>query len=556
MNESVRAFDALTQEFYQVWFRYHPEEALDAGVCGFEGLLPGVDDDDIGALAGWLENLILGLEELDFHALDAKRQLDFQLLSGAARLELYSLMEQDWRHRDPVRFLPVRILHQLLLHPQVDVRGALEECLSHIPDYLRHARNQLFAFPGLIPTLWLEAARAQGQEGIAYLRELRDSTLVRRLCKNPVRIQVLCDQAVAAITDHEHFIQHELAGQASGSIGCGEQRFVHILTQKHFLAAEVEQLSALARESHEQSVTELEALCLEYNGDNDPERWLSTLLAREPLSTADALEYGRAQVQAAQTFLIQQALFELPMEAHLKLAEMPIGGHASAGEPAYVAPTPGDPDLGGTLYFNLADGDRRHRLPAVLTGQCLRNGWPGRHLQAVCAAYSPVAGSLVRRLNDSTTLTEGWTLYAEQLMFEQGFTPEPEQSLVRLLERQRYALLAILDVEIHAQGLAPELAHARLCTLPGFTPAQAEADLLRLSRQPGDALAALIGLQVILALRDVQQQQDPLFSLREFHQRLLGAGAVAAPLVARQAFGQEAWEAVCNHIGFPCMALP
>jgi len=49
------AFGPWSASFYEVWFRFHPERAIEAGVSGFEGRLPAFDDDDVGALTSWLE---------------------------------------------------------------------------------------------------------------------------------------------------------------------------------------------------------------------------------------------------------------------------------------------------------------------------------------------------------------------------------------------------------------------------------------------------------------------------------------------------------------------
>ena len=548
MSDAARIFDGLIQEFYQVWFRFHPADALDAGVSGYEGLLPCVDDDGMGALSSWLENLIVSLEELDFQALDEDRQLDLQLLFGACQAELYALLEHDWRHRDPLRFLPVRAVHQLLLHPQVDLRGALEGSLSRIPEYLRYARSQLSTFPELIPSLWLESAGLEGRAGILYLRELRENPLVRRLCKNPSRIQGLCDQAVEAMEAYLHFLHEDVSSRAKGGIGCGEKRFAQLLARKHFLSMEIAQLESLARRTYEQTWDELKALCLKHNGSEEPELWLTALRKRNPLSPSEMLEYVRAQSHALHNFLRDQEVFDIPQDARLKVSEAPASLHTKACAPSYVPPAPGDPHLCGVLYFNLVDTALCDRLPAVLTGQCIRGGWPGRHLQAVAAAMGPAAGTLPRRLHVSATLMEGWPLYAEQLMFELGFSAEPEQSLMRLLERLRRCLLAILDIEIHAQGLEPEKAVQMLAVLPGMSEEKAEADLLQLSRYPADALATIIGYRLIEVLHK-QQCAIGDEQCGAFDGHLLQQGAVAAPLVIRHHFGAPAWDVVREQVG-------
>ena len=46
---------------------------------------------------------MVGVEAMDYFALDADRQLDMQWLFGTAQAEHYALLERDWRHRDPIR---------------------------------------------------------------------------------------------------------------------------------------------------------------------------------------------------------------------------------------------------------------------------------------------------------------------------------------------------------------------------------------------------------------------------------------------------------------------
>ncbi len=43
-------FDALCDQYYHSWFRYHPETAVDVGVYDYAAQLRSYDHDDIGAL--------------------------------------------------------------------------------------------------------------------------------------------------------------------------------------------------------------------------------------------------------------------------------------------------------------------------------------------------------------------------------------------------------------------------------------------------------------------------------------------------------------------------
>ena len=544
MDAAARDFDELVREFYDVWFRFHPERALEVGVSGYEGEFGAVDDDDIGALESWLESLIVGLEEIDYGALDDDRRIDLEILFGACQEEHHQLLEQDWRHRDPLRFLPFRVLHQLVLTPQIELRNGLGVCLSRIPEYMRHARSQLSSFPELIPHPWVEAALLEGRHGLEYLTALRDSALVRRICKNPTEIQGLCDDALAALTDFLHYLEEEVEHRAQGAIGCGEARFRQILQQRHFLTTEPGRLQVLVDALFESCEEELQALALEHTGDRDPLAWLEEMHLRSPLAQGDMLEFAREHSRKVSGFLQETGALSLPPRSRLKILEAPGDLQPGSCSPDYVAPAPGDPDLVGIVYLNLEGCSVSARLPAGLTGQCIRNGWTGRHLQQVAAASSPDAGSLIRRLNRSASMGVGWPLYAEQLMHDLGFTVLPEESFVRLLERARRLQLARVDIGIHTGAMDAEQALRMLDGLPGMSPRQTAIALMEVSRRPGSAVAGVVGWRIIEEARACLEAGDGEFDLCAFHDRLLAPGPIAAPLLISRRFGAPLWEAV------------
>ena len=49
-NSAQQTFKALLEHYYHAWFRFHPEEAIQVGVPGYEEGLRAYSDDDIGAL--------------------------------------------------------------------------------------------------------------------------------------------------------------------------------------------------------------------------------------------------------------------------------------------------------------------------------------------------------------------------------------------------------------------------------------------------------------------------------------------------------------------------
>jgi uncharacterized protein (DUF885 family) len=546
MSQVFRIFDSLVQEFYEGWFRFYPQAALSAGVSGYEGGLPVVDDDETGALVFWLESLILALEELDYQALDRDRQLDLQLLFGASQEQYHMLVEQDSRHRDPLRYLPGCGVRQLVHAPQVERSEALKKYLAAVPEYLRHARGQLSALPPSVPEFWSQAALRQVEVEIAYLRGLKKSRMQLRGYENVARIHKLCDEAADALQDYLRFLEEGIAPHAQGDMGCGRSRYLQLLRHRHFLSVDPEKLHALIDRAHQQALESLNALCREQGDGREPTAWLQELATGNWSDGKQALEFARDHCRDLRRFLQQNNLVRIPAQAVdlrcLEQTEEVVFGECFSG---YKGPACGDPDLQGDFYLEL-NGDLS---PQRIIAQGIRNGWSGRHLLEITAAGGTASDSLLRRINRSPALIGGWMLYAEQMLFEQGFDTRPELSLLCLSEQVFRTGLALLDLELHVNGMGLEQALRCLRELPGVSVSRAENELLRLSRFPADAAAAVIGWRLIAGLRNTQEQEAPEFDLQAFHMRILEQGIIPPPLLIKQGVGEQKWRELCAVVG-------
>src|SRR6185436_16968272 len=175
---------------------------------------------------------------------------------------------------------------------------------------------------------------------------------------------------------------------------------------------------------------------------------------------------------------------------------------------------------------------------------CVHEAYPGHHLHFATVNGNAVARVLPRLLNASATFYEGWALYCEQLMQEEGFLNRPESRILLLRDRLWRALRVCIDVELHTRGLTPEAAAERLVAVLGFPPAQALADVTWYTQSPTVPLGYATGWALINALRECVRAQEPEITLRAFHDRLLSAGAIALPLAIQRVFGEPMWREV------------
>ena len=530
----------LIDSYYNAWFRFHPEVAVDLGIAGYSELLTPCDENDIGALTALNEKLIDAVEELNTEGLDANQQIDLKLMQGAALLELKQLIERDWRYRNPARFLPIHAIYQLTLRTVADQHQALAARLTAIPAYLRTARGYLRTEPQLIPPIWLEAAVSEALHGAEYFRSLRKHPVISQYS-----LDSLIDDAAHAVEDYATFLQKELAPQAKGDFACGREHFELLLLHRHGLELSADELHAFGQRLFDETLEQLKAQTMKVHGDEDVQA-LTAEIQKDHPPAEQLLSYYRDGMTSARQFLEQQGLVSLPQQEELKVVETPIFLRHQIPFAAYVEPAFNDPQQRGLYYVTPASDEAalgEHNFVSV-QHTCVHEAWPGHHLQFVTAHQHPVAHTLPRLVNPSATLYEGWALYCEQLMVEQGFLQSSESQFVLLKDRLWRALRIMLDVELHCRGLSVDAAAERMQTTLGFTREQAMADLSWYTQAPTVPMGYGTGWALITATRERLSAVQDDFSLRSFHDGLLSAGSLALAHVIRTQFGDPLWESV------------
>ncbi|MDH5471903.1 MAG: DUF885 domain-containing protein [Gammaproteobacteria bacterium] len=538
-----QAFHALLDQYYHAWFRYHPEQAVHVGVAGYEEFLRAYSDDDIGALISLNEKLISSLDELDFYALDAESQIDYSVLYNAAIIELHDLLEHDWRYRRPQDFLPVDAIHQLISRPVDNLHQAFKRRLQQIPEYLRGARAYLSQQPALIPADWLNSACQQAKAGVIYFRDLVRHPEVVSKFQNPARLQPLCEAAAGAMDDFLRFLEQELKPKATGEFASGQHYFERLVKHNHFLDVSADDLHAFGQSLFDSTQKQLLELTREMRGDDDIQAVLARIRQDHPDSGADALLTAyRASMKSAYDFITQHELVSVPEKQMLKVMETPIFLRHEIPFAAYEEPASRDESQQGYYYVTpVVSGDQmlEHNWTSIdLT--CVHEAFPGHHLQFVTANQNS-SNSLPRLLNPSATLYEGWALYCEDLMLEQGYLDRPEHKFIMLRDRLWRALRVMLDVELHTRGLSAEDAAQRMCDSLGFDLDQCRADISWYIQSPTVPMGYATGWALIRAVREIESKQSD-FNLKDFHNRLLSVGSCALPLVIKRAFGDATWQ--------------
>lgn len=529
--------------YYRAWFRFHPEVAVDLGVEGYAEQLRPYGEDERGALIVLHEKLLSALEEFDDSDLGDEQQIDLMLMRGRVLMDLKDLDECDWRVRDPGRYLPVHAIYQLTVRQVEDQKAAFTARLTAIPDYLRGARAQLKQQPEQIPATWLESAIAEASQGAVYFRSLEHHPQLARY-----GLATLLEEAAHALDDYARFLESELAPLAKGDFARGLDYYNMLLNYRHYIDVDADTLHQFGQKLFEKTLGELYEVTRSLRGDENVAAMTATLQSKG-LGKTDLISSYREVMQAAKQFVIDKQLVSIPEVEELQVVETPIFLQHQIPFAAYLDPAPNDPKQVGHYYVTPAKDEKLgEHNPISLQHTCVHEAWPGHHLQFVTANLSKDSNTLPRLINASATLYEGWALYCEQLMHEQGFLSEAESAFVLLKDRLWRAMRVMIDVEIQTRGLSVGAAAERMQSLLGFSRTEAMAELSWYSQAPGVPMGYATGWALINATRDRLKTVDDKFDLKQFHDQLLSAGSIALPLVIGQRFGKPLWESVRREV--------
>lgn len=531
-------YRAFATAYLQAYYERHPVRSTALGIHDHDGRLRDMRRAAIRRRTADLRRWLKDLNAIPREALSADEALDQQILDHAIRAELLELEEvRGWR-RDPMQYnrLIADGIASLIDRDFAPLERRLPrliERLEGIPAITAAARDNLRD----VPRLWCELAVHSGEGTLKFLRGDVPLALEEQgFASLPASLRRRFRKAQArALERMERFVtwlREELLPRARGDFRLGPELFERKLRLEEHVALSVEELRRLNEEAIREYRSWIEGVASQIDPQRPAAEVIHEVASRYP-SPDELIPAAERFVEQGRDFVARHEIVTLPT-TRLPIVR-PTPRYARSGFASMSTPGPFE-SVATEAYYNITNVDpdwsaeQQHEhlsyfnYPGLL-GISVHEVMPGHFVQLL---YRERIQSDVRKVFMPASLVEGWAHYAEQMMVDEGLGGGDPAVRVGQLRRalQRHARW-YAGLEMHAFGASVDEACKRFEEIAFFAPFPARRETQRGSYNPTYLYYAL-GRMMILELREdyrrmLEARGEP-FSLREFHDRLLGLG--------------------------------
>jgi len=400
--------------------------------------------------------------------------------------------------------------------------------LRQAPRLIQAARDNIKDPPGIFVKVGLETMRGALRFIEEDLPRAFSSVDDLHLLADLADAQTEASEAIRRYVEH---LEKDVAPRARASFRLGRERFERKLKLDEGITLGVDRLLAIAMRELRATQEEFRSVAGSLNGGDPVEAWRRSK-AQHPAPGELVHEAGR-QLEELATFLERERLVTMP-----------------AAEPVVVAPTPefyrwsfasmwtpGPFETKPThAYYYLTDVDaawsaerqeehlRDFNYP-TLWAISIHEVYPGHflHYQHLRRVESKARKSI---FFSPASFVEGWAHYAEQMMVEAGFLRHDSSfRLGQLAEALIRLARVVVGIKLHTEDLSVEQGMRFFRDEAFMEEGSARREAERGTFDPTYLVYSVGKLMLLKLRRDVRQQQGKTFSLRAFHDRLLGLGA-------------------------------
>lgn len=537
-----RPFDKYKERFIEELWKVYPGWASSQGYHKYDSVLVVPNDASRAKELTFAKTNLDSLKSFDINGLSDNNKTDYYMIENQLRSTEWSIIELRSFEWNPSEYNVSGAFAEILNgnYDSLDVRlRNFYLKMSNIPAYYEAAKKNIKN-----PTLeHSQLAIDQNLGGISVF----DTDLHEALNKvhfgehEKQSIEATAKTAVEAIKDFADWLK-KVDNKTPRSFRLGKELYVKKFEfdiQSGYTADEIyEKALAHKKELHEKMFELADRLWGKYmtNAEKPADKLVLIKQVIDKISEKHVKpeEFQSAiekQLPVLIDFIKQKDLIYIDPSKPLVVRKEPdyMAGVAGASISA-----PGPYDKNGNTYYNVgsltgwdkekAESYLREYNYYILQILNIHEAIPGHYTQLVYSNQSP---SLIKSLFGNNAMIEGWAVYTERMMLENGYgNNEDEMWLMYYKWNLRSTCNTILDYSVHTKNMSKEDALNLLINEAFQQKTEAEGKWKRVSVTQVQLCCYFTGYTEIYDFREeLKKEQGDKFSLKQFHEKFLSYGS-------------------------------
>jgi uncharacterized protein (DUF885 family) len=469
-NSADQKFEALAQKFLAEYLELNPEAATQLGEHKYDDRLGDYSIAGIQRQRAFYQEYLKAVDAIKVKDLSKENSVDYRIFRTQLEGNLFSidtLREYEW---NPLNYNVAGSIYALVARefaPLSERLTSVKGRLERLPDVCLQAKKNL-KNP---PRVHTETAILQNKGNLSLIRD----DLQEFIAQAPETKAALAPaqaKAIAALEDYGNWLEKDLLPRSNGDFRIGDAKFRQKL--RYSLESDLTKEEILLHaesdlKSTQETMFEVALpLYKKYFPDDTATAHLADRklvikavlgkLADQHPTNDTIVDLARQDLQETTEFVRVHNLVTLPDEP-VKAIVMP---EYARGVAVAYCDAPGPLEKKGQTFFDIAPTPKdwtpqrvnsffREYNNYMVQELTIHEAMPGHYLQ-LAHSNKFKAPTQLRAVFQSGPFIEGWAVYAEQLMAEEGYGG-PEVHMQQLKMRLRLIINAIIDQKIHTAGM-------------------------------------------------------------------------------------------------------
>jgi uncharacterized protein (DUF885 family) len=544
--------DRQVAESFRAWLdeecKRHPMFATQQGNREFDSQLDDLSPQARAQDAQRDQDLLLELsQKFDRSKLSRDAQIDLEIWENYIRYRAWQYKNSDDFANDPRIYL---------VYCSDSVFGLFTQSTLPMPRNIENAVGRISQIPKVIaaakesiknpPKILTEVAIKRTEGAISFYE--KDIFILADQSPQISSLATPCRQAVESLKDYKRFLETDVLPRSNGQWRIGEAKFgqklameldAGLTAQEVIDTAESEadrverEMYYVAKQLWHSEIGNQPLPADDATGRRETIRAVLAKLSKDHGTSKTLLADTRNTVADIKDFIRQKNILALPEPDQCAIIEMPefqrgfSAAYLNQAPPLdpkakslyAIAPPPSDwPADRQQAFFQ----EYNRFMLQVLT---IHEAYPGHYVQL---DYSNRADSLVRKVLASGVFAEGWAVYTEQMMLDEGYGEgDLALRLHQLKFYMRAVLNAILDYRMHCSEMSDEQALTLLVDRGFQTSGEAIGKIQRAKQSSCQLSTYFVGRTAFYRLRqNVQRSRGAAFQLGPYHEEVLLKGTI------------------------------